>query len=94
MSDGFAYIGRAPCGCIRSACVDNEIVGKKDVAKAVAEMVRYGLTVDRVTIEDVRADKTWKGCEKCDPPAKQKNLPEEYAGAIGGQRSLIEDLPG
>ncbi len=66
MSDGFSYIGRADCGCIRAACVDNEIVGKKDVAKAIAKMVRDGLVVSRVTIEEVRSDPTWKGCGKCE----------------------------
>lgn len=47
------YIGRAKCGCVIAATVDD---GKdpKRVAKDVAEFIADGLTVERSTVGYVR----------------------------------------
>lgn len=56
-----AYIGRASCGCIRMAIADS--TSSRRVASTVAEALRDGLTVDRVTCEFVRATPwTIPGC--------------------------------
>ena len=56
-----AYIGRAACGCIRAAIVDGE--DKQRVAAFVADIVRRGLTVDRMACADVRAA-AWSVCSR------------------------------
>lgn len=65
-----AYIGRAPCGCIRFACVD-EPVHAKDNAKEIAKLIRDGWTVERVTVQFVR-DNWGPGCEQCEPKSERK----------------------
>lgn len=58
MSD--CYIGRKKCGCAVAAIVidaDNESLAggwRKHVAKTVAEWIRDGLLIERVTAEAVR----------------------------------------
>lgn len=51
-----AYIGRAPCGCIRMAVVDDPN-HKRDVAREIANAVKHGEAVERVTCEYVRQTK-------------------------------------
>lgn len=41
----FAFIGKAKCGCIRAASIDD---GTKQCAMDVAEFIREGLIVERV----------------------------------------------
>jgi hypothetical protein len=66
----YAYIGRAPCGCIRFATVD-EPRHAKDNAKEIAKVIKAGYTVERVTVEFVRSN--WgPGCEQCDPKKAKK----------------------
>ncbi len=48
-----SYIGRAPCGCIRFAAVD-EPAFAKETAQAVARIIEDGGTVERVTCQYVR----------------------------------------
>ena len=48
-----AYIGIAACGCIRAATADDPDQ-KKEVAKDVASFLRWGKTVERVSVESVR----------------------------------------
>jgi hypothetical protein len=48
-----AYIGRSPCGCITFATVDTP-EHKCIVAKEVAQAMRDGLTIERVTVQFVR----------------------------------------
>lgn len=54
MSATYAYVGVEPCGCVSAAVVDMPDHAK-DVAKAVAEMIQHGSSVQRVTIEQCRA---------------------------------------
>jgi len=42
----YVFIGRAKCGCIRAASVDD---GTKQCAEDVAGFIRDGLSVERVT---------------------------------------------
>lgn len=57
MSDAtHVYIGRAACGCIRA--VSTDMPGATDlVARDVSNMVKGGLTVERMPIEEFRAQK-------------------------------------
>ena len=63
MSEPMAYIARKPCGCVVFVTVDDERY-KQDTAKEIAECIREGLTVERVTCEAVRDGDF--GC-KCEP---------------------------
>lgn len=47
----YSYIGRLPCGCVVAVTVD---YGDKDTATDVAEFIKDGLTVERVTHDYVR----------------------------------------
>ena len=53
MSDEYAYIGIKKCGCVVAAAVDSPD-RPKDVAKDVAGFIRDGLTIERVSVEEVR----------------------------------------
>lgn len=55
-SEPMAYIGRADCGCIRMAVVDDPD-HKRDVAREIAKAVKHGETVERVTCAYVRETK-------------------------------------
>lgn len=45
------YIARKPCGCCVACAID---LGDDDTADSVAEWIRWGLTVERVSHEDFR----------------------------------------
>ena len=60
MSECKTYIGTKACGCLRAAAVNNP-EHKKDVAKAVAGMIRDGLSVELVETQAVR-EMSWT-CE-------------------------------
>jgi len=47
------YIGRAKCGCCLSVCVD---LGDSGTANNVADFIRDGLYVERVTREQFRTE--------------------------------------
>lgn len=51
MSEGFAYVGKRPCGCVRAVTVD---AADKLTAKDVSDFIRRGLAVERVPVEDAR----------------------------------------
>ena len=53
MTTTYAYIGVSPCGCIRAATVDNP-QHAKEVRKDVASFMRYGDTIERMPVEQVR----------------------------------------
>ncbi len=60
-ADGFAYVGRASCACIRSVIAES--AGQRRVANEVARMIRDGLTTERVTCQFVRETPwTTPGC--------------------------------
>jgi len=48
-----AYLGLKDCGCAVAAVVD-EKNHQKDVAKSVANFIKDGLRIERVTIEEAR----------------------------------------
>jgi hypothetical protein len=66
-----AYIGRAKCGCIRAAFMD-EPAYAKDIAKEVASWIRSGLTVERIDVVQARAQ--LGGCSICEPKHEQTTL--------------------
>ena len=51
------YVGIAPCGCLNMAVVD--IPEKREVAKAIAQAVRYGDRIERWPTQQVR-EYPWK----------------------------------
>lgn len=53
MDKYMAYIGRADCGCIKLAIVDNP-EHAKDTAKEIAKAIRQGYKIERVTCDYVR----------------------------------------
>lgn len=67
------YIGRTRCGCIVAASVDTT-EHTHDVASDVAEFIRSGLTVERMTVEQVRASKF--GCDHYKPGHDRPEAPE------------------
>lgn len=63
------YVAKAPCGCIRAACID--VPGdEKETAKLVADYVKRKLAVSHVLHETVKTT-PW-GCEVCDPKEKKQ----------------------
>lgn len=50
-NSGYSYIGRWPCGCVVAVVHDEK---DKFTAEAVADFIKSGLTVERVTDQYVR----------------------------------------
>lgn len=72
MSEFMSYIACCPkCKAIVMACVDDP-KHAKDTAKAVAESIRDGDIIERVTCEYVRAN--WSACKCNEPEAQQLTL--------------------
>lgn len=71
MSDkpAYSYIGRASCGCVVAVCVDDP-AHPKITADMVAEIIRIGLTVERVPDDYVREHLTWKCSHKPSEPTQ------------------------
>jgi hypothetical protein len=65
-SEPMAYVGRAPCGCIRMAVVDDP-QHKQRTAREIAKAIKAGETVERVTCEYVRTT-SWR----CDAHPNEK----------------------
>ena len=79
-ADHPAYIGRSPCGCITFATVDMP-EHKRTVAKEVAQAMRDGLTIERVTVQFVREN--WgPGCDQCRPKPKGKTKKAQPATVV------------
>lgn len=57
MPETMSYVGKKPCGCVVAAVVDDPN-HKRDVARTIAEWVKGGLTVERVTHDYVRQNFT------------------------------------
>ena len=64
----FTYIGRAACGCVQKAIVDDRRY-RQDVTDLLEAMVRDDLIIDRVDTETVRM-MTWT----CDEHKKNKGV--------------------
>ena len=75
MSERFAYVARRPCGCMIAAAVDDPKYAK-DNAKEISRWIRDGLTIERVSVERVRAE--FKSCPhgtvKAQRAAAQRSL--------------------
>ena len=65
----YAYRGICKHGKVRLMTVDKPEYAK-DVAKDIADCIRHGLTVDRVTVEEAR--KSDMICPECDAAFKHK----------------------
>ena len=65
------YVGVACCGCIHSVHVDE---GDKHTARFVADELRDGLTIERMTIEAFKASDRFQIPADCphDPPSQFK----------------------
>jgi hypothetical protein len=73
MSEGMAYISRKPCGCIVWAMVDEENPSpqyKRELARELANCIRHGETIERVTAEFVRQQKF--DCPHKEPTKQRK----------------------
>ena len=57
--DSWAYVGREQCGHITCATVDLP-EHRSQVANELAKWHRWGLTIERMTVEQARAD-MWLG---------------------------------
>ena len=58
-----AYLARAACGCTKVATIDRPEMADLN-AEMIAECIRDGLTVERVTVEYVREN--WRAsCDVC-----------------------------
>ena len=68
MENKFAYVGTKPCGCTVAATVINP-EWAKDTAKSVAQWIKDGYTVDKVSLEEVKIK--LKSC-KCAAEAAAK----------------------
>lgn len=53
LSEGMAYVGRAPCGCVRGIIVDDPS-NRSYIAKETGKWIRAGLVVERMPIEEAR----------------------------------------
>ena len=73
-----AYIGRGKCGCIIAVTTDVPDM-RKETAADVAEFVRGGLSVERVTLDDFR--RMPFGCKCPKQPDPQGSLFGEVAHA-------------
>jgi len=66
MSATHVYIGRKSCGCCVAAVTDD---GDKHTAAAVADFIKSGCTIERLSMEEYRTkpDAMPHGC-KCPKP--------------------------
>ncbi len=51
--ENMCYIGRKSCGCIELAVVDNP-EHKEKTAKEIAKAIKWGLKIERVSVQYVR----------------------------------------
>ncbi len=56
------YVGSKPCGCVVAGVVDE---GTKETARDVADFIRSGLSVLRLSLEEYRKGVPWPRCEAC-----------------------------
>ena len=47
----YCYIGIEKCGCVTSACVDDEKY-KKEIAESISKWVKEGKTIERILVTD------------------------------------------
>lgn len=78
---GYAYLGREACGCVTCVTLDAP-THKREVAKDVAQWLRWGMTVERVTVEAAR--QAWAVCEH--KKARASALAADRAAPTAGER--------
>ncbi|HSZ58659.1 MAG TPA: hypothetical protein VK797_23525 [Tepidisphaeraceae bacterium] len=62
----FCYIGRRSCGCICCVTID-DTEHRKETAKDIAEWIRSGLSIERMTVAQAKADPHFfKHCPLCE----------------------------
>lgn len=79
MPNRMAYIGRESCGCVVASVLDTGRP-RAEVARSVAEFIREGLVIERVTVGYVREHFCMDGC-----PHK---LHQAQLALAGGEREL------
>lgn len=79
-TEHMAYIGRATCGCLRMAVVDDP-AHKQRTAREVARSVKLGETVERVTCEYVRTT-AWRCADHPTEAAFQAAKKSSTQGAL------------
>lgn len=65
-----AYVGRKPC--CRGVCYVGVDDSSPSLAKEIAQLIRDGRTIERMTIEDSRKI-AWTRCT-CEPSAAEKKV--------------------
>ena len=58
MATAFAYIGVAECGCVRAAAADDPN-SRQHTAADVADFIRDGLIIERVSVEQAPVKLCW-----------------------------------
>lgn len=66
------YLGTRPCGCAIAWCSGDS--PQADTARAVSDMIRDGLDVERVTTEEARRRIGWCPAHRAERAVKQESL--------------------
>lgn len=84
----YCYVGRQPgCRCLGVVVVDSQ-EHAKDTAKTVADMVKSGLIIERMTVEDFRNCKDHFGCMHKDMKMKEcLEARTEQGGSMNSRHS-------
>lgn len=72
MSRQLDYLGTRPCGCAPAWCSGD--LPLREVARAVAQMIRDGLNVERVTTEESRHRVGFCAVHQRQRPEQQEEL--------------------
>jgi len=72
MSDPLDYLAVASCGCIKGWC--SAKMPRSDIARFVADVVKSGEDLQRVTTEESRTRPWYCAKHKADRTAKQEEM--------------------
>ena len=86
MSERMAYVAWMDCGCLGMATVDEPVHAKSN-AKVIAEHVRYGHRIERVTVDEARA-MTWASSDHANGKVDCEGRAPEKASRVPGQLAL------
>ena len=56
MKDSFTYIAREKCGCINAMAVDCPFTNREALADDIAQWIKEGRTVERMTTEQAKEE--------------------------------------